>query len=52
MLCLYLFVTEIPDSGTIIYKVQIRDSDGGMHRVPALINCGATGIMMAHQLFK
>jgi hypothetical protein len=52
MLSQYLCGTETPDSAHIIHEIQIRDKDIKMHRVRALIHCGATSIFMAPRLLK
>jgi hypothetical protein len=52
LLSQYLCGTETPDSSHIIHEVQIRDRNGKMQRVRALIDCGATSIFMAPRLLK
>jgi len=52
MLSQCLCGTETPDSAHIIHEVQIRDRNGEMQRVRALIDCGATSIFMAPRLLK
>jgi len=52
MLSQYLWGTEVPDSANIVHEVQIRDRNGEMQRVRALIDCGATSISMAPRLLK
>jgi hypothetical protein len=52
MLSQYLCGSEIPDSAHIVHEVQIRDRNGEMQRVQALIDCGATSICMAPRLLK
>jgi hypothetical protein len=52
MLSQYLCGTEIPDSAHIVHEVQIRDRNGEMQRVRALIDCSATSIFMAPRLLK
>jgi len=52
MLSQYLCGTETPDSAHIIHEVQIRDRNGKMQRIRALIDCGATSIFMAPRLLK
>jgi len=48
----YLCGTETPDSAHIIHEVQIRDRNGEIQHVRALIDCGATSIFMAPRLLK
>jgi hypothetical protein len=52
MLSQYLCGSGIPDSAHIVHEVQIRDRNGEMQRVQALIDCGATSICMAPRLMK
>jgi len=52
MLRQYLCGTETLDSAHIIHVVQIRDRNGEIQRVRALIDCGATSIFMAPRLLK
>jgi hypothetical protein len=52
MLSQYLCGTEIPDSAHIVHKVHIRDRNGEMQPLRALIDCGATSIFMAPRLLK
>ena len=52
MLSQYLCGTETPDSTYIIHEIQIRDKQGDMQPVRALIDCGATSIFMASRLLK
>jgi hypothetical protein len=48
----YLCGTPRPDMSHIIHKVCIRDGNGEMQRVRALIDCGATSISMSPRLRK
>jgi hypothetical protein len=41
-----------PDTSHIIYKIFIRDAIGEMKHVQALINCGATSIVVALRIGK
>jgi hypothetical protein len=52
MLSQYLCGTEIPDSAHIVHEVQIRDRNGEIQLVQALIDCGETSICMAPWLLK
>ena len=52
MLSQYLCGTETPDSAHLIHEVEILHSNGEMQRVRALIDCGATSIVMAPRLLK
>ena len=52
MLSEYLCGTEIPDSAHIVHELQIRDKTGEMQHVRALIDCGATSILMSPRLLK
>jgi hypothetical protein len=52
MLSQYLCGTETPDSAHIIHEIQIRDIDGEMQRVRALIECGATSIFLGPRSLK
>jgi hypothetical protein len=42
--------TSRPDTSHIIHEVVIRDGNGEMQRVRALIDCGMTSIFMAPRL--
>jgi hypothetical protein len=48
----YLCGTSRPDTSHIIHEVFIRDGNGEMQRVRALIDCGATSIFMSPRLRK
>jgi len=48
----HLCGTSRPDTFHIIHEVFIRDGNGEMQRVRALIDCGATSIFMARRLRK
>jgi len=48
----YLCGTSRPDTSHIIHKVFIRDGNGEMQCVRALIDCGATRIFMSPRLRK
>jgi len=48
----YLCGTSRPDTSHIVHKVFIRDGNGEMQRVRALIDCGTTSIFMAPRLRK
>jgi len=52
MLSQYLCGTETPHSAHIIHEVQIRDRNGEMQHVQALIDCGPGRILMAPRLLK
>ena len=52
MLSQYLCGTETPDSAHTIHEIQTREKHGEMQRVRALIDCGATSIVMAPRLLK
>jgi hypothetical protein len=48
----YLCGTERPDSTHIIHELRVRDIHGNMHRVRALIDCGATSLFMTPRLLR
>jgi hypothetical protein len=52
MLSQYLCRTETPDSAHIGQEVQIPDRNGVMQRIRAIIDCGATTIVMTPRLLK
>jgi len=52
MLSEYQCSTETPDPALIMHQVQIRDRNGEMQRVQALIDCSTTIIFMAPRLLK
>jgi hypothetical protein len=52
MLSQYRCGTEIPDSVHIVHDIHIRDRNGEMPPICALINCRPTSIFMAPRLLK
>jgi len=52
MSCQYLCGTARPDSSHIVHEVQIRDQHGGLQQIQALIDCGATSIIISPQLLN
>jgi hypothetical protein len=48
----YLCGTERPDSAHIVHEVLVRNIHGNMHRVTALIDCGATSSFITPSLLR
>jgi len=48
----YLCGTARPDSLHIVHEVQIQDQHGELQRIQALIDCGATSIVISPQLLN
>jgi len=46
----YLCGTTSPDMAHLMHEVEVRDAQGEMQRVQALIDCGATSIFLSPRL--
>ena len=46
----YLCGTDRPSTSHVVHEVQIRDADGSMRTVRALIDCGASSLFISQRL--